>query len=237
MEYTIEEYISKNKIINILLSYCRESNISINEIYFYYLTPKNSYIFQKIILSGKFISVEIHFCALGSYNNIDILSYANEISVYRDIPSENIIDIIHYSINLQKLTLQSSCISSINVKKKLSEKKFLKYIKIMLSEDVNTDDIYELMQIKSLDTLYFLEYYNNRLSFQNIFKILCYIFNNLNKNIKIVFHCYEQDYKFIKFINLIAYNFEINNNNYIFTYITCAFRKFYGLYDFNLYYL
>ena len=238
MEYSIEKYISENRIINIWLSYHQEYKISTNikSFNFYYLTEKNSDIFQKIILSGKHISVKVYF-AHGSYKNVDILSYANAISVYYNITSENLIDMIHKSINLQKLRIQSSYISVIDVKNKLREKKFLKYIKIMLSKNVNVDDIYELMEIKSLYTLYLREYsYKNCLSFQNIFKILCYIVNNLNKNIKIVFRCNEQGNKFIKFISLIAYNFNINDNDYIFTYMTPAFRKFNNLYDFNLYY-
>ena len=238
MEYTIEEYISKNKIINILLSYRRESNISINEIYLYYLTKKNSDILQKIILSGKYISVNSYF-AFGSYENIDILPYVNEIKMCNTkITNENFIGMIHHSTNLRKLTIQSSRISEINIKNKLCEKKLLKYIKINLIIDVNLDDVYDIMQIESINTLCLHEHLNNNnfLNHKKIFKILCYIVNNLNKNIKIIIDCHAPSIIFKKFANLIIYNFKVNNNNYIFTFVTCAFRKFDNLYDFNLCY-
>ena len=232
MKQTIEKYISENNIINIILSPQKNSEIFTNEIY---LTDENSDILQKIILSDKYISVEI-YCEFDSYKNIDVLSYTNEIFIHANISTENLLDMIHYPVNLRKLTLTSSYISKIDVQNKLFEKKFLKYIKIRVSSDVNVNDIYKIMEIKSLDNLYLYEFSNNYLSSEHILQILCYIVNNLNKNITIILDLYEQDKTLRKFISLITYNFKIYDNNYIFTYITPAFRKFDNLYDFNLYY-
>ena len=235
MEYAIEEYIWENSIIKIWLSK-NQSEIYENYIFLYYLTLKNDEILQKFILSNKCISVEFHY-ELDSYKNIDILSYANKISVYHKITSKNLIDLIHYSVNLQKLTIRSYHISKIDVKNKLYEKEFLKYIKIMFSSDVNVDDIYEIMKMKTLHTLCLREYkYDNYFNSEIIFKILSYIVNMLNKNIKIVLCCNGQNDIFKKYISLMTYNFKIYDKNYIFTYITPTLRKFDNLYDFYLRY-
>ena len=94
----------------------QEYKITTNDIYLDYLTLENSDIFKKIILSGKHISVKL-YCTFSSYNNIDILSYDNELSVYHNITNENIIDLIQCSINLQKLTIYFSHIFSNQCKK------------------------------------------------------------------------------------------------------------------------
>ena len=85
------------------------------------------------------------------------------------------------SINLQKLTLTSSHISENNVINQLNEKKFLKYIKIMLSTDVNINDVYDIMEIKALDTLHLYDscwgdYFNYILKYEkkNRNIMLCY---------------------------------------------------------------
>ena len=144
------------------------------------------------------------------------------------------------SVNLRRLTIQSSQISETNIKNKLCEKKLITHIKIIFMTDVNLDDIYDVMQIKSINTLCLREYYNLHdnyfLNYEKIFKILCYVVNTLNKNIKIVFNCESQDIIFKKFISLITYNFKINNHDHIFTYIPTIFRKFDNLHDFNLCY-
>ena len=236
MEEAIEKYISKNNIIKLILYLKQDSKILNYHIYINCSAHENKNILQKIIHCGKYISVDICY-ELDSYKNIDILRYADEISIYNPMTRENIIDLIHCSANLRKLTMKSSHILEIGVKNKLREKKFLKYIKIMLSVDVNLDDIYELMEIKSIDTLFLYEYsYNNFLNYEKIFKILYHCVNNLNKNVKIIIVFNGQDDIFRKFISLITYNFKINNHNYIFTYITKGFRQFDNLYDFNLYY-
>ena len=68
-------------------------------------------------------------------------------------------------------------------------------------------------------------------------EILCYVINILSKNINIIFDCYGQDNNFRILTKFLTYNFKIyDNNNYIFTYITRAFRKFDNLFDLNFYY-
>ena len=236
MELTIDEYLSENNVVDICLTNHRNTQILTHKIYLNYLYLECSTIVQKIIQSGKSISVEVYW-RLDSYKNIYILSHANEIVLYEGFTSENIIDIIHHYVDLRKLTLPSSYISKIDVKNKLCEKEFLKYIKILLSMDVNLDDIYETMEIKSLNTLYLYEcFFDNYLNSEKMFKILCYIVNTLNKNIEIVIDWFRDSKNFMKYISLTRYNFKINDNNYIFTYITKGFRKFDNLYDFNLYY-
>ena len=238
MEETIEKYISENKMINIRLINNQNSKIQPAHILFYYLTLENDDIFKKIILSGKPISVE--FCQeLHSYKNIDILQYAKKISIYNycNKTSKNVIDILNKSVNLQKLRIQSYYISKIIVINKLSEKEFLKYIKIIFVNDVNPDDVNKIAEIKSLDVLHLSEYeYTNCIESEKIFQIFHYIVNNLKKNIKIVLDWYVENDEFRKVISLITYNFKINEFDYVFTYISPAFRKFDNLYDFNLYY-
>ena len=239
MKETIKKYISENQIINIRLV-MRQNNSGIwnNAIYFYYLTLENDDIFKEIVLCGKFISIEV-YDKLPSFKNIYILSYANEIFINtNDITNKNVIDVIHRSVKLQKLTIESlQILEKVNVINKLCEKEFLRYIEFMFVFEVNLDNIYQITTIKSLDTLYLNKYlYNNNLYQALILKILCYVNNNLNKNIKIVIDCYGQDIKFKKILNLIAYNFKVNKFDYIFSYISSAFRKFDNLYDLNLYY-
>ena len=209
-----------------------------NTIFLDYLTLESDCILQKLILNNKYICVEF-YCQLDSYKKIDILKYAKEISIDCKMISENIVDVISQSVNLQDLTIYSSHISSIDVKKIISEKQFLKYIHITLTKDVNLHDIYTMIEIKSLDALYLSEHINgNYLNYEKIFKILYYIVNNLNKNITIVMDCHGKDDELRKFTNPIMYNFKMNYYcYYIFTYITCAYRKFDNLYDFDLYYL
>ena len=235
MKQTIEKYISENNIITLCLSSRKHDEIFTTRIFLYYLDLENEDIIQKIVLSDKYISVRFYY-SLDSYKNISILPYVNKISI-KSISSANIFDVLHQSINLQRLTIRSANIREIGIKNKLYEKEFLKYIKIVQSTDVNLDDIYTILEIKSLDTLHFLEYfYSNYLKSENILKILSYIVNTLNKNIKIILDFWRIDAIFIKIISLITYNFKIDNHTYIFTYITKAFRKFDNLYDFNLYY-
>ena len=236
MESTIEKYILKNQTINIRLTTNKNSKI-LNDIHFYYLTLENDDMLQKIILSDKYISVQFNF-DLGSYKNINILPYTKQIEIYNYITSKDIIDILHKSVNLQKLIIRSCGIYENTVKNKLAEMKFLKSIEIIFTNDVNVEDIYKITQIKSLDTLHLFEYeLNNYIDSGQIFQILCHIVNNLNKNIKIVLDWYAQGDKFRKAISLITYNFKINKFDYVFTYISQVFVKFDNLYDFNLCYL
>ena len=238
MEQAIEKYISESKTININLGSRLYPDLEIDTNKMSLSCSENDNVLQKVILSKKYISVEVDW-KLDSYKNINIFSCANEIIVEVNITSENMIDIIYHSINLQRLILTSEHISEIGIKNKLNEKKFLKYIKIKLKKNVNLDDIYEILKIKSLDTLYFYgSFFDTYLNSEQILKILCYIVNNLNKKIKIVFDCYGLGKTFKKYISLITYNFKIHKNNYsfTFTYITKKFKNFDNLYDFNLCY-
>ena len=235
MEHAIEKYILENNSINIMLSLFKDSEIISGIIYLYYLEQENSDLFQKIILSGKHIYIEIYY-GIAYYKNVSILSYANEIAVYDNMTSENIIDIIHQPNNLQKITIKSEHISQIDVRNKLYEKKFLKYIQIMFQTYVHVNAIYEIMQIKQLSTLCLDGYHYTYLTHKNIFEILSCIVNYLDKNIKIILYCDEQGNTFKKYASLITYNFNVDFHHYIFTYITPAFRKFDNLYDFNLCY-
>ena len=239
MKQAIEKYILENDVINICLSFQQNSEINSSTIYLNYLEQENSDLIQKIILSGKHISVTFYY-QLDSHKDVYILSYANEIKIHINIPSKIIVDLISPSINLQKLALTSSSISEINIKNKLNEKKFLKYIKIMFSTHVNINDIFDIMEIKTLDTLHLYDYvsfnieYN--LKFEKKLEIFYYVISKLNKNIKIIFDCNRQDDKFRILTNFLAYNFKVHDNNYIFTYITRAFGKFNNLFDLNFYY-
>ena len=237
MKQIIEKYVNENHIINICLTNQYHTYISGNGIFICPLTLENDNTLEKIIISNKYISIEFYY-ELDSYKKINILRYADEISFYKNnMTNEGILDVIHQSINLQKLTVKSSHIYGIDVKKKLSKKEFLKYIKIIFVNVVILDDIYAIIGIKSLDTLCLFQYTRGcYLNSENILKILCYIVNNLNKNIKIIFDFYGQDNKFRKSISLITYNFKINNLDYIFTYIPSIFGQFDNLYDFNLCY-
>ena len=82
MEQAIEKYILENDIINICLSPQQNSEIISSTIYLYYLEQENSDLLQKIILSGKYISVDQYY-ELNSYKNIYILSFVNEILIHK----------------------------------------------------------------------------------------------------------------------------------------------------------
>ena len=231
---TITKYISKNKKIKICLIERNVTYIDKDTIFLNYLDLENNDILQKIISCQRYISLDCHI--IFSYYKISkILSYVNEISITNDLTNENIVNIIDESINLQTLRINSKCISNIDFKNKLHEKHFLKYIQIVLTSVTNLDDIYQIMEIKSLYTLYLYDIFNDNLDLEKILKILYYIFNNLNKNIKLgIYH--NIDDKLKKHLSLVTYNFKVNKFDYIFTYIPPAFKNFGNLHDFNLYY-
>ena len=63
----------------------------------------------------------------------------------------------------------------------------------MLSSNVNIHDIYDMMEIKTIEILCLYEsLYGNHLNYENTFRMLYYIVNTLNKNIKIVFDCLDK---------------------------------------------
>lgn len=234
----IEEFINENDIIQITLIRAKNTEIFEDYIYLYHLTSENDDIFQKIIISRKYISVDFYFL-LDSYKSISVLPHANRITILNDMMTEeNIIDVLNKTINLQKLIIDSVYTSENEIINKLHEKKLLNNIEIIFTIPIDVDKIYQIMKIKSLDTLGLREhlYNNGYLSLEKILKVLCHIVDNLNKNIKIELNCYLYHTTLQKYLSLITYNFKVDNFDYIFTYISPEFRKFDNLYDCNLRY-
>lgn len=231
MTRTFEKYISENDIIKIRLIKNNSSVIFGDTIFLYNLSSDDD-IFKKIIISGKQISIEFNHIF-----NSNILPYTNEILLLNGLIKENIINIFDQCINLQKIIINSLYISNINVCDKLCEKK-LKFIQIILTTDIDLDYIYQIIKIKSLDTLCLSEnlYGIDNLGLEKKLKILYFILNNLKKNIQIIMINYVDKIKLEKYLSLVTYNFKVDKSNYIFTYIPPTFRKFDNLYDFYLCY-
>lgn len=123
---------------------------------------------------------------------------------------------------------------------KLCEKQFLKYIKIVFKKDVDMNIIYKIMEIKSLSILHFEDnlFYQPKITFENLSKILFYIANNFNKYVKIILDSNHISVRKLAY-TFRQYNFYVkqNKNKYIFTYSPIVFINLNNLYDFNLYYL
>ena len=137
-----------------------------------------------LIDSKKYLSVYIYYKSI-FHKNINILSYANEINISSFFNNKEAIDIINKSSNLEKLIINDSDILDDDLINVLNEKKFLKQIKIVFY-DINLNNIYKIMEIKSLEVFHLQPRIINP---QQISKILCYIINNLNKYMKIVLDC------------------------------------------------
>lgn len=237
MEKRIERYINKNDILRISLTrYNGSANIANHVLYLDYFIG-NYEISQKIINSGKFLSIKFDYQF--EYENINILLYAKQIIInINNISKKNIITIIKKPINLQKLEISYANIADIDIINELYEKPNIKYVKIMCETSIDLYYIYTIMKIKSLNSLCLTDDPCDRISLEKIFEILYYIINNLNKDIKIVIKTCCMLYLMTKrYLKLISYNFKVNENNYIFTYIPTIFTKFDNSYDFNLCYL
>lgn len=217
LERQFKEFINEKDVLNIILTYYEDTRVLFHtDIYLNYTLQENDNIFQIIINSYKYIFIEIG-SQLDSYTNIEILSYANEIKFWRSLSKENtknIINTIYKSVKLKKIMIYYSTI------------------------DLN--DVYKIMEIKSLDILHlqFHPYIANNSDLQIIYKMLCYVIDNLNKNIKIVISNYHINKKIMKeHFKFIIYNFKIKDNEFIFNYIPELLRKFDNLCDIDLYYL
>lgn len=239
MERNIKKFIRKKNVICVELTKPGDRfGIFDNMLYLNYAISKNDNIFQIIIKSDKYLSVVLRY-KLYSYENIDILSYANECSIFIDhINKKNMMSIIDKPINLQKLTVDYVNIKDADIIDKLYEKENIKYIGILCSINIELCYIYQIIKIKSLDVLHLRDETSGSISIENILNILWYVITNLNKDIKIeISSIRSRDYRETEYyLKLISYNFKVNENNYIFTYIPTQVTKFNYFYDFNLYY-
>lgn len=214
-------------------------DIDQKKMYINYLYLENNDILQPLINSNKYISIDFK-CYVSSYENIDILSYANEINLNNCVKKENIIKILNKSVNLEKLIANYSNILNVDIINKLSEKKFIKYVSIAYNLKLDLSNIYRIIEIKSLDTFRCINlfYETDVFHFKTIFEILWYVINNLNKSIKIIideYYTYNKQMKY--YLKIMTYNFKVNEHVFYFNYIPKSFYKFNNLYDVNLNYL
>lgn len=237
MEDNVRKYLS-NYIINIVFVEVNQKfGIFNDKLHLRRSISKNDHIFKIIINSIKYLSIEFRDF-LYSYENIDILSYANEIYISDKIISKkNIINIIDQSLNSHKLIVNYSHIEDMDIICKLHEKQNLKYIKIITENNMDIFYIYAIIKIKSLDVIHFKNDEFASIGLDKILKILYYVINNRNKDIKIIIEDYYISYVKLKnYLKFVSYNFKVRGNEYIFTCIPRTFAKFNNLYDFNLYY-
>ena len=230
------ECIKKKDVINITLINLDNTYI-LNDIIYLDSSTKNDNIFKTIISANKPIFVKFD-SSLFSYKNIDILSYVNEMTI-PEFHNDKKILILDKSTNLERLKI--NCLNGLtcSVIDKLCEKQFLKYIEMKCKIDIDLNDIFRIIEIKSLNTLYLksdIYSLQQKIDTEKTAKILYYIVNNLNKYMKII-----MDFSYFidvetKYSNLIKYNFKIEYNNYIFNYVPISFRKFNNLYDLDLFY-
>ena len=247
-EPKITEYLEKNKIINIRIMDIHHPYITKGVIWINYMAPENNYIFKKIIESNKYISMDFDLDTIfiNNYKTINnyIISYTNEIIIQENFNNEMLDSIIDKSINLQKLVMYSNNLDT-EIINKLSERQFLKHIKIICKKNININNIYKIIEIKSLNILRLQDFFcvTPKLGLEKLLKILNYVVNNLNKYIEIVVvvsNYYSNNEKFERDFSLIKHNFKFIKKyytlTYIFNYIPISFRKFNNLHDLDLFY-
>lgn len=230
MEKNIYKYLNKNDILKISLT-TKHTHIINGKIYLHYSISKNSNTLQIICNSGKYIIVEFD-SIFNSYKNIDIIPHADEIIIPKIFDSETTITIIKKSVNLQKLIIDSPDILDRKLTNKLCKRQFLKYIKLELKRDSDLNDIYKIIEMKSLDTLHLKIFHDSK----KILNILYYVVSHLNKYIKIRIDDICDDLRLCEQRNFIKHNFYRYGNIFIFYYSLPIFTKFNNFYDLNLWY-
>ena len=235
MEREIKEYINKKDIINIVLDCWNDTFIN-NDIICLSDFSSEEKILQILVDIKKYLSVYISYTSM-FHKNINILSYAHEINISPFFNKNEAIDIINKSSNSEKVIIHNSDILDDDLINVIHEKNFLKQIKIIFYDinlnNINLNNIYKIMEIKSLEVLHLQSQIINP---QQIAKILCYVINNLNKYMKIVFDCDHMDSRETQhYLKLFKYNFKVHQNDYIFDYVPVSFRKF-NFYDLNFIY-